>query len=103
MASNSLWRRLTKKAFWDRHARDSQTRGHSYPPDLLPPRGLMGYFIQKFSPEPQGTVLLAEQNVKSALRLSDRGFIIDEGGIRYQGTIGEIRENEEVRKKYLLV
>jgi len=67
------------------------------------PEGVMGYFIQKFSPEPQGTVLLAEQNVKSALRLSDRGFIIDEGGIRYQGTIGEIRENEEVRKKYLLV
>jgi branched-chain amino acid transport system ATP-binding protein len=49
------------------------------------------------------TVLLAEQNVKSALRLSDRGFIIDDGEICYQGTIGEIRENEEVRKKYLLV
>jgi branched-chain amino acid transport system ATP-binding protein len=49
------------------------------------------------------TVLLAEQNVKSALRLSDRGYIIDDGAIRYQGTIEEIRENAEVRKKYLLV
>jgi len=49
------------------------------------------------------TVLLAEQNVRSALRLSDRGYIIDNGQIRYQGTVKELRENEEVRKKYLLV
>jgi len=49
------------------------------------------------------TVLLAEQNVRSALRLSDRGYIIDNGQIRYQGSIEELRENEEVRKKYLLV
>lgn len=49
------------------------------------------------------TVLLAEQNMRSALRLSDRGYIIDNGQIRYQGSIEELRENEEVRKKYLLV
>jgi branched-chain amino acid transport system ATP-binding protein len=49
------------------------------------------------------TVLLAEQNVKSALRLSDRGYIIDDGVVRYQGSIEDIRANEEVRKKYLLV
>jgi len=49
------------------------------------------------------TVLLAEQNVRSALRLSDRGYIIDNGAIRYQGSIKELRENEEIRKKYLLV
>lgn len=49
------------------------------------------------------TVLLAEQNVKSALRLSDGGYIIDDGQIRFHGTVQEIRENEEVRKKYLLV
>ena len=49
------------------------------------------------------TVLLAEQNVRSALRLCDRGYIIDNGEIRHQGTIDELRKNEEVRKKYLLV
>lgn len=49
------------------------------------------------------TVLLAEQNVRSALRLSDRVYIIDNGQIRYQGSVEEFRENEEVRKKYLLV
>jgi branched-chain amino acid transport system ATP-binding protein len=49
------------------------------------------------------TVLLAEQNVKSALRLSDRGYIIDDGEIHYHGSIEELKENEDVRKKYLLV
>lgn len=49
------------------------------------------------------TVLLAEQNVRSALRLGDRGYIIDNGQIRYQGSVEELRGNEEVRKKYLLV
>jgi branched-chain amino acid transport system ATP-binding protein len=49
------------------------------------------------------TVLLAEQNVRSALRLGDRGYIIDNGQIRYQGSIEELRANDEVRKKYLLV
>ncbi len=49
------------------------------------------------------TVLLAEQNVKSALRLSDWGYIIDDGEIRYQGSIEEIKKDEELRKRYLLV
>jgi branched-chain amino acid transport system ATP-binding protein len=49
------------------------------------------------------TVLLAEQNVRSALRLSDRGYIIDDGHIRYQGTIEELQKNDDIRKKYLLV
>ncbi len=49
------------------------------------------------------TVLVAEQNVRSALKLSDRGYIIDDGHIRYEGSIAELRENEELRKKYLLV
>ncbi len=49
------------------------------------------------------TVLLAEQNLRSALKLSNRGYIIDNGVIRYHGSIEDLRENEEVRKKYLLV
>lgn len=44
------------------------------------------------------TVLLAEQNVKFTLNLSDRGYIIDNGRICYQGTVKELTENEEVRK-----
>ena len=49
------------------------------------------------------TVLLAEQNQKVALKISDRGYIIDNGVIRYHGTIDDLRDNEEIRKKYLLV
>jgi branched-chain amino acid transport system ATP-binding protein len=49
------------------------------------------------------TVLLAEQNVKTTLRLCDRGYIIDDGKIRYQGSVEELKDNEEVRKKYLLI
>lgn len=49
------------------------------------------------------TVLLTEQNVKVALRLSNRAYVIDNGMIRYDGSIEELRENEEVSKKYLLV
>lgn len=49
------------------------------------------------------TVLLAEQNQEVALRLSDRGYIIDKGQIRYHGTINDLKNNEEIRKKYLLL
>jgi branched-chain amino acid transport system ATP-binding protein len=49
------------------------------------------------------TVLLAEQNQRVALKLSDQGYVIVNGVIRYHGSIEELRENEEVRKKYLLV
>lgn len=49
------------------------------------------------------TVLLAEQNQKVALGLSDQGYIVDKGVIRYHGSIEDLRENEEVRQKYLLV
>jgi len=49
------------------------------------------------------TVLLAEQNQHVALRLSNRGYVIDNGVIRYHGSIEDLRADEEVRKKYLLV
>lgn len=76
---------------------------------MVPGKGLVPAFVHSLEErmsrlkEADFTVLLAEQNVMSALRLSDQGYIIDDGKIRYQGTIEEIRENEEVRKKYLLV
>ncbi len=49
------------------------------------------------------TILLAEQNQKAALALSDRGYLIDNGVIRFHGSIKELRDNESIRKKYLLV
>ncbi len=44
------------------------------------------------------TVLLAEQNIKFTLGLSDYGYIIDNGRIKYQGTVAELTDNEEVKK-----
>ena len=49
------------------------------------------------------TVLLAEQNLEVALRLSDRGYIIDNGAIRYHGTRDDLQHNAAVREKYLCV
>jgi branched-chain amino acid transport system ATP-binding protein len=49
------------------------------------------------------TVLLAEQNQEVALGLADRGYIIDNGVIRYSGTIDDLRADEEVLKRYLMV
>jgi branched-chain amino acid transport system ATP-binding protein len=44
------------------------------------------------------TVLLAEQNLKFTLGLSDYGYIIDNGRICYQGPVSELTDNDEVRK-----
>jgi branched-chain amino acid transport system ATP-binding protein len=48
------------------------------------------------------TILLAEQNVKSALRISDRAYVIDKGKIFYSGPVGELLENEDVRKHLIV-
>jgi branched-chain amino acid transport system ATP-binding protein len=44
------------------------------------------------------TVLLAEQNVKFTLTLSDYGYIIDNGRICYHGPVEELVDNEEVKR-----
>jgi len=49
------------------------------------------------------TMLICEHNVGLATALSDRAYVMDKGMIRYQGTIEELRKNDEVRKKYLMV
>ncbi len=49
------------------------------------------------------TILLSEQNVKFAVKVSDRVFIIDNGVIRYRNDIEGFRNDEAVQKKYLAV
>jgi branched-chain amino acid transport system ATP-binding protein len=49
------------------------------------------------------TMLICEHNVGLATGLSDRAYVMDKGTIRYQGTIEELRQNEEVREKYLMI
>jgi branched-chain amino acid transport system ATP-binding protein len=49
------------------------------------------------------SILLAEQNVRSALKLSNRVYVIDNGCIRFEGTVEEFEANEEIKKKYLMI
>lgn len=49
------------------------------------------------------SILLSEQNVRSALKLVDRVYVIDNGWIRFEGTVSELEANEEIKKKYLMV
>jgi len=47
------------------------------------------------------TVLVAEQQVPLALALCDRGYVLENGAIRLQGTSTELARNPEVRQAYL--
>ncbi len=49
------------------------------------------------------TILFSEQNIKFATLTSDRAYVIDGGRIKYQGSIKELRTNEEVKQKYLMI
>jgi branched-chain amino acid transport system ATP-binding protein len=48
-------------------------------------------------------ILLAEQNARFALSISDRGYVIDKGVIRYEGTRADLLSNQEVQSRYLSV
>ncbi|PLY02137.1 MAG: ABC transporter ATP-binding protein [Desulfuromonas sp.] len=47
------------------------------------------------------TVLLVEQNAKAALRLADRGYVLDVGKIALSGTSQELLASEKVQEAYL--
>ena len=47
------------------------------------------------------TVLLVEQNVLAALRLADRGYVLETGRVVLQGTAGELLASEHIKAAYL--
>jgi branched-chain amino acid transport system ATP-binding protein len=49
------------------------------------------------------TILFSEQNIRFATMTSDRAYVIDNGKIRYQGKIEELRTNDEIKRKYLMI
>ena len=49
------------------------------------------------------SVLLAEQNMKLALLVSQKAYIIESGRICWKGTAEEVSQNEEVIRKHLAV
>lgn len=48
-------------------------------------------------------VLLSEQNLDFAAAVSDRAYVIEKGGIRYQGTMEALENDEHIREAYLTV
>lgn len=48
-------------------------------------------------------VLLSEQNLDFAAAVSDRAYVIEKGGIRYQGTMEALENDERIREAYLTV
>jgi len=49
------------------------------------------------------SILLSEQNVKSALKIISRTYVIDNGRIVFEGSVADLNANEEIKKKYLMV
>jgi branched-chain amino acid transport system ATP-binding protein len=49
------------------------------------------------------TVLLAEQNLNFCAKVSDRGYIIDKGAVKYEGKMSDLIVNKEIQEKYLAV
>jgi len=47
------------------------------------------------------TILLVEQNVRHALELADRGYVLETGRITLSGTSEELLSNDYVKKAYL--
>ncbi|HXZ44419.1 MAG TPA: ABC transporter ATP-binding protein, partial [archaeon] len=48
-------------------------------------------------------ILLSEQNLHFATRVSDRAYILEKGRIQYEGTLAQLQANVDVRRRYLMV
>jgi branched-chain amino acid transport system ATP-binding protein len=80
-------------------------------PDLLildePSLGLSPLLVQelfrvlKTLNEGGLSILLVEQNVVQALKISDRAYVLESGKIVMQGTSAELGSSESIRKSYL--
>jgi branched-chain amino acid transport system ATP-binding protein len=47
------------------------------------------------------TILLVEQNVRQALRVADRAYLLEVGRLAHEGTSAELMEEASIRKAYL--
>jgi branched-chain amino acid transport system ATP-binding protein len=72
-----------------------------------PSMGLAPLFIEKVfdiikNVNAQGmTVLVIEQNANQALKIADRGYVLESGKITMTGTGAELLASDDVRKAYL--
>jgi len=74
-----------------------------------PSEGLSPILVEKIAEvlkeiKNQGmTILLVEQNTEMALEISDRCYLMDEGVVKFEGSPGEIKGNEEIQREYLAI
>jgi len=47
------------------------------------------------------TILLVEQNARAALKMADRGYVLETGKVILEGESAELLENKEVQRAYL--
>jgi branched-chain amino acid transport system ATP-binding protein len=86
-------------------------RGLMSKPSLLlldePSMGLAPHFVKeifrviKKLNEGGTTILLVEQNVKSALEVADKGYVLQNRKVALEGAASELAQNRDIRKMYL--
>ena len=47
------------------------------------------------------TVLIVEQNIRQVLKVASRGYLLEAGRIRAEGTAAELLDTDEIKKAYL--
>ena len=57
--------------------------------------------IENLSKEKKTTVLLVEQNARAALKLANRGYVLETGRMILEGTAAELLDNKDVQRAYL--
>jgi branched-chain amino acid transport system ATP-binding protein len=57
--------------------------------------------IKKINSEQNTTIFLVEQNANLALKVANRGYVMENGSITLQDTSDNLLANEKVREAYL--
>lgn len=57
--------------------------------------------IENLRQEKKTTILLVEQNARVALKMADRGYVLETGKVILEGIASELLENKEVQRAYL--
>lgn len=57
--------------------------------------------IKQINKENNTTIFLVEQNANQALRIADRGYVMENGKISLAGPAADLLENQEIQKAYL--
>jgi branched-chain amino acid transport system ATP-binding protein len=57
--------------------------------------------IERLRRDEGTTVLLVEQNARAALKMADRGYVLETGKVILEGNAADLLENPEVQRAYL--